>query len=70
MKGSFFMVYLEGERTPTFKHTTPESATAEAERLTRVHRKKAYVLCSIKSIELNEFITEDLRPKNQDDLPF
>jgi hypothetical protein len=44
-------------------------ATIEAERLAKVHRKKAYVLCTIKSVEINEFKTEDLRPEN-DDLPF
>lgn len=71
MKNPFFMVYLEGERTPTFKHESVERATTEAERLARVHKKKAYVLCTIKSVELNEFKTEDLRPrKKDDDLPF
>ncbi len=71
MKNPFFMVYLEGERTPTYKHEDVIVATTEAERLARVHRKKAFVLCTIKSIELNEFKTEDLRPrKEEDDLPF
>ncbi len=65
------MVYLEGERTPTFKHEDVFKATTEAERLAKVHKKKAYVLCTIKSVELDMFKTEDLRPrKEDDDLPF
>ncbi len=71
MRNPFFMVFLEGENTPSFKHANINSATTEAERLARVHRKKAYVLCTIKSIELNEFKTEDLRPiEEKDNLPF
>jgi hypothetical protein len=65
------MVYLEGERTPVFKHEDVDRATTEAQRLARTHRKKAFVLCTIKSIELDEFKTEDLRPnKEDDDFPF
>ena len=45
---SFFMVFVEGERNPTFRHSTIESAEREAERLARELRKKSYVLCSIK----------------------
>lgn len=71
MENGFFMVYLEGERTPTFKYEDIIKATTEAQRLARVHKKKAFVLCTIKSVELNEFKTEDLRPrKEEDDLPF
>ena len=64
----FFMVYLENERTPTYKHTTLENAEIEAKRLSKEHRKKAFVLCSIKSFEINEFIVKDCRPDS--DLPF
>ncbi len=65
---SFFMVYLEGERTPTYKHNSLPSAEAEAKRLVKEHGKKAFVLCTIKSFELNEFIVEDCRPDYE--LPF
>lgn len=64
----FFMVFLEGEKTPTYKHLSLEEAETEAKRLAKVHRKKAYVLCTIKSFEINEFIVKDLRPDR--DLPF
>jgi len=66
---SFFMVFLEGERTPTYKHATLESAEQEAQRLSKQFRKKAYILCSLKSFEISEFIVKDCRPKI-DDLPF
>lgn len=72
MGTSFYMVYLEGEKTPTYKHENLPSATLEAQRLARTHRKKAYILCAIKSIVINEFETEDLIPVKYDDkdLPF
>lgn len=65
---TFYMVYLENERTPTYKHTTLQSAEVEAKRLSKTYGKKAYVLCTIKSFEIVEFKVEDLRPS--EDLPF
>lgn len=64
----FFMVYLENERTPTYRHSTLEGAETEAKRLAREYKKKAFVLCSIKSFEINEFTIKDCRPDT--DLPF
>lgn len=66
---SFFMVYLENERTPTYRHATLDLAEQEAKRLSKQYGKKAYVLCTIKSIECVEFKTTDMRP-SPDDLPF
>ena len=68
-KETFFMVYVEGESSPTYKHLTIESADTEAKRLAKLLNKKVYVLCTIKSFELNEFKVNDCRPEN-DDLPF
>lgn len=68
-KGSvFFMVFLEGERTPVFKHSDMISAEKEAKRLALTYDKKAYVLCTIKSFAPQHYIVEDCRP--DDDLPF
>jgi hypothetical protein len=64
----FFMVYLENESTPTFRHATLELAETEAKRLSKLHNKKAYVLCSLKSFQLSEFVVTDMRP--DDFLPF
>lgn len=64
----FYMVFLEGCGTPTRKHPNIGEASAEAARLSKVHGKKAYVLCTIKSLETMEVKTEDLRPDH--DLPF
>jgi hypothetical protein len=65
----FYMVYLEGERNPTFRHSTLISAEEEAKRLSKEHGKKAFVLCSLKSFEIVEFKVTDCRPP-ADDLPF
>lgn len=64
----FFMVYLENGRAPLFVYTTLESAETEAKRLAKEYRKKAFVLCSLKSFEVNEFTIKDCRPDS--DLPF
>lgn len=69
-KEIFYMVYLDNERTPTFKHKTLKSAEIEAKRLSKMYTKKAIVLCTIKSFELVDFNIHDCRPDNELDLPF
>lgn len=66
----FLMVYVEGEHTPTYKHNDLASAEKEAKRLAETLNKKAFVLCSIKSFEVNKFTVRDCRPVLGDDLPF
>ena len=68
-KNVFFMVYLENERTPVYKHSNLESAETEAKRLSKAYGKKAFVLCSLKSFEIIDFKVEDCRPDSSD-LPF
>lgn len=78
MNQTFYMVFIEGGQTPAYKHETLQLAEAEAKRLARITRKKAYVLVTIKSLEINEFLVVDCRPKiiepiiqnSSDDLPF
>lgn len=68
---SFFMVFVEGEHSPTYKHSSIESAESEAKRLTEKTGKASYVLASIKSIKLPEkFIVDDIRPYDMNNLPF
>ena len=69
MSNSFFMVFLEGGNTPSYQHQTLLSAQTEAQRLCKLHNKKAYVLCTLKSYEINEFLVKDCKPEI-DDLPF
>lgn len=65
----FYMVYLDGMNTPACKHPSLESAENEAKRLAEAHNKRAYVLCSIKSFEVNKFTVKDCRPE-ESELPF
>lgn len=65
----FYMVFVEGCATPSYKHENLESAEDEAKRLATLLKKKAYVLCTIKSIEDTQYKIEDCRP-NGSDLPF
>ena len=67
---TFFMVFLEGERTPTYKHENIEKAEEEAKRLVKTYQKKAYILATISSFELSEFIKRDCRPCNSGDILF
>jgi len=69
MRNTFFMVYVQGERNPTYKHNDLVFAETEAKRLAKLTGKEATVLCSIKTFKLNEFEVTDNRPEN-DDLPF
>lgn len=65
----FFMVYVQGGNTPSHRHATLQGAEEEAKRLSRTLKKKAFVLCTLKSFELVEFKEEDCRPV-ETDLPF
>lgn len=67
---TFYMVFLENGGAPSYKHETLQSAETEAKRLSKVHSRKAFVLCTIKSFELVEFKVEDCRPVQISDLPF
>ena len=64
-KEEFFMVYLEGERCPAFKHETIDKAITEGARLSNANRKKAYILKTVTVIDIQSTI-----PKVTDDLPF
>ncbi len=67
---TFYMVFVDGSSTPTFKHETLELATKEAQRLCEVTRNKAYVLCTLKSFEVKKYHVEDCRPFDDNTLPF
>ena len=69
-KKIFSLIYVEGEHTPAYKHNDLTSAETEAKRLAESLNRKAYVLCSIKSFEINKFTVRDCRPAPGDDLPF
>lgn len=66
----FYMIYVEGERTPTYIHSNLESAETEAKRLAGTLEKRAYILMSIKSYELNKFKETVFQRDNEDHLPF
>lgn len=63
------MVFVEGCATPACKHESLDSAEKEAKRLATLLKKKAYVLCTIKSVEDTQYKIEDCRPSGSD-LPF
>lgn len=62
------MIYLEDGGAPTYKHESLASAEQEARRLAKKTGRKAYILGTIKSIQLNEFIVVDM--KSEEELPF
>ena len=68
MENTFYMVYVEGEQTPTHRHGLIDTAINEAKRLTEKTGKKAYVLGTIKMVKVPEkFIVEDV---NVAEFPF
>lgn len=70
----FWMVYLEGQNPPKYKHGTYESALKEAKRLAQTHDKEAYILETKQTVKCELFKIEDCRepePGEEDsDLPF
>jgi hypothetical protein len=69
MSHVFYMVYLEGQNNPAYKHPTEQGATIEARRLSKLHNLKAYVLITLKTVEFTEFKESNLI-KLDDELPF
>lgn len=65
----FYMVYLEGQRTPAFKHPTYTSACKEATRLSMEHHSTAYVLRAFMQIRVTTKMIELEEPEDSD-LPF
>ena len=46
----FYMVYAEGKSSPTFKHSSMEEATKEADRLAKSLNTRTYVLAAVMEI--------------------
>lgn len=59
MEKEFYMVYVDGQNSPTYKHDTKESAETEAKRLSEKLGKKAFVLES-----KSEFINTKIESYN------
>lgn len=69
-KKMFFMVYVEGQRAPEYKHRSLKEAEAEAKRLAKLTERRAFVLATVKSFEVLLFDEQDCRPNDLEDLPF
>ena len=65
----FYIVFVDRWASSTYNHENLDCAVNEAKRLATLLKKKAYVLCTIKSIEDTQYKIEDCRP-NGSDLPF
>lgn len=58
-KLKFYMCYVEGGNSPTYKHFTLKSATTEAKRLAAVSGKEVYILDALTCIKVNKYIIEN-----------
>lgn len=63
----FYMIYVEGQNSPTRKHLTYQDAKEEAERLARLTHRKTYILGTIEYFEVNDIIRTKC---NVGELPF
>ena len=67
-RGVFWMVWVEGERSPTMRHDDEERAVTEAERLARKLKPAAvFVLRAVKRIRVTDIEVVDLQ---DDEIPF
>jgi hypothetical protein len=65
----FYMIYVEGGNSPTYKHDSYESASKEAYRLAGTTGKEVFILSAIASCK-KEIINIGARKPEDDDLPF
>lgn len=61
----FYMVYVEGQSSPTCKHGTMESAVKEADRLAKSKNKQSFVLAAVMEIR-PEVITSAVSIENME----
>lgn len=69
----FWMIYGDGQRAPAYKHSTEESASAEAKRLARLNPEVTfYILEAVEAVFKRDIATVSLRGKSSadDELPF
>ncbi len=66
----FWMVYLEDQRAPQYKHASYDSALKEAKRLAEQHDKPAYILQAVHVVKLNKFVIEEPEEAQEEDEPF
>ena len=68
----FWMVYGEGQGSPTARHKTFDSARTEAERLARIAPGvRFFILETVGAVEKVDVQFIDLRPRDLDDeIPF
>lgn len=50
-ESKFFMLYVDGQTSPTNKHSNEPEAIVEAERLLKKTGKKVYVLSAVCALE-------------------
>lgn len=67
MQSEFYLIWREGSNsgTPTYKHTSYDSARDECKRLTRLHGGTFYILRHVATATRNDVIFDEL-----DDIPF
>lgn len=70
MKETFWMVFAEGGNTPTYKHSSQQSAEIEAKRIAKLSGKKVFVLCTVKSYMVYQFTEEDCTPETEQEILF
>ena len=61
-KHEFYMLYVEGGQSPTYKHNNLEDAKKEAERLADLTHKPVYILVTQYCVELQKYQYSDCRP--------
>jgi hypothetical protein len=67
----FYMCLAEnGTHPPRHRHSSPEAAKQEAERLARTIGGKVHVLASVASVEKTDVRWEKHEPVSDDDIPF
>lgn len=64
-KSTFYMVYAEGQSSPTKKYSHMGDAKKEAKRLCKELGVECYVMAAFYSCEVREFVEHEY-----DDLPF
>lgn len=64
-KTTFYMVYAEGQSTPTKKYVHMGEAKKEAKRLCKMLNVEVYVMAAFYSCEVKEFVEHSFN-----DLPF
>lgn len=70
MESKFWMCWIPGTKSPTYKHSYKHNAEIEAERLARELKREVFVLEATNKVECKDVVWTNLKEPTIQEIPF